>query len=124
DEGHVVVHQAFDPGNRRHLVHEVRKAHFDDAAVAVQALHHFGQHGLEGFHGDFLFTAVQDFHEPAHVRSLVAVRQEHVHVEGGHRMLLAAAAVGHTYRVLDVLNADLVDVDAARVVVALDVGDG
>ena len=67
---------------------------------------------------------VQHLDEARHVRALEVVGQGHVHVEVRDRVLLAGGAVLDAHRMVDVLDADLVDRDAARVGAALHVVDG
>ena len=53
--------------------------------------------------------------------ALEVVRQLHIHVELGDRVLLALAAIFHPNRVAYVLDAYLVDRDIAGIGAALDV---
>src|SRR4029077_6131504 len=74
-----------------------------------------------------LALAVQDFHEARHMRALEVVRQAHVHVETGYRVLLARGSILDSHRVADVLDAHAVDGQFARVEArlhVLDLGDG
>ena len=57
------------------------------------------------------------------MRALEVVRQGDVHVEVGDRVLLAARAVLDAHRVKNVLDADAIDRDAARVGPPLNVVD-
>ena len=74
-------------------------------------------------HSMLPFVAVQNLDEARHVRALEVLRQVHVHVEVGDRVLFPARPVLDLDRVVDVLDADLVDRDAAGVGQALDVLD-
>jgi hypothetical protein len=89
----------------------------------MQQLGHLAEHGAEGVHG-YLSLAVQDLHEPGHVRALEIVGEVHVHVEIRDRVLLAPGAVLDPNGMEDVLDADLVDGYPAGVGVALDILDG
>jgi hypothetical protein len=60
-------------------------------ALGRQMLGHFLQHLAEGLDRDLALVPMQDLHEARHVRALEVVRQVHVHVEIGDRVLLAAA---------------------------------
>ena len=91
--------------------------------VRLEALGHLGEQAAEGLHGN-LALAVQDLHEARHVRAFEVVRQVHVHVEVGDRVLLARGAILHLHGVIDVLDADLVDRDLAGIGAALHVFDG
>ena len=93
------------------------------AGVGLEALGHLRQQAAEGLDGD-LALAVQDLHEARHVRAFEVVRQVHVHVEVGDRVLLARGTILHLHGVIDVLDADLVDRDLASVGAALHVFDG
>ncbi len=64
---------------------------------------------------------IEDLHEPAHVGSLKMVGQIHIHVDRGHGLLGALAPVKDSYRVADVLNANLVDLNSSEVWLALNV---
>jgi len=68
--------------------------------------------------------AVEDLHEARHVRALEVVGRYTYMFEVGDGVLLALAAVLDAHRVADVLDANAVDRDAARVRAALHVGDG
>ena len=93
------------------------------AGVRLEALGHLGEQAAEGFHGD-LALAMQDLHEARHVRAFEVVRQVHVHVEVRDGVLFARGTILHLHRVIDVLDADLVDRDLAGVGAALHVFDG
>ena len=116
----LVIHQALDARDWRALGHEERERHLDVSGVGVQPLGHLHQHVAERIDGD-LPLMVQDLDEARHVRALEVVRQVHVHVEGGDRTLLARGAVLDPHRVADVLDADPVDGDLARVGASLHV---
>ena len=96
--------------------------------VAVQPLRHFLEHRAERVDRDLALVAIQDLDEARHVRAFEIVRQVHVHVEIGDRVLLAARAVLDLDRVENVLDADAIDGNAARIGAALHVfhglGDG
>jgi len=117
------IHVAFDARHRRLLHHEVGEGHLDVASVGFQALGHLRQQRAKRFHRD-LALAMQDLHETRHVRALEVVRQVHVHVEVGDRVLLALRAVLDAHRVVDVFDSDLVDRNLAGVGAALHVFDG
>ena len=93
-------------------------------ALACQMLGHLLEHLAEGIDRDFALVAMQDLHEARHVRALEIVRQIHVHVEIRDRVLLAARPILHLDRMIDVLDADLVDRDLARIGMALHVLHG
>ena len=67
---------------------------------------------------------MQNFHEARHVRAFEIMRQIHVHVEVGHGVLLAARPILHLHRMIDVLDAHLVDGYLPRVGMALDILHG
>ena len=122
----MVVHQALDAGHRRLLHDEEREAHLDVAGVGLEPRGHLLEHGAEGLDRD-LALGVQDLDEARHVRALEVVGQAHVHVEVRDGVLLAGRAVLHPHRVADVLDADAVDRQPARVgapLHVLDFGDG
>jgi hypothetical protein len=87
-------------------------------------LGHLHQHLAERIDGYLALVPMQDFHEAGHVRALEVVRQVHVHVEIGNRVLLAAGAILHLDRVIDVLDAHLVDRQLPRIGMALHVLHG
>ena len=122
DERGPVVHQALDTRDRRLLHHEVGERHLDVAGIGVQALRHFLEQRAERVHRD-LALVVQDLDEARHVRAFEIVRQVHVHVEIGDGVLLATGTVLDAHRVIDILHADPVDRDAARVGTVLHVLD-
>ena len=93
------------------------------AGVGFQAFGHFQQHILEGFDRDFRIMVVQDFDKTRHVRALKIVGQFNEHVEIGDGVLLALAAVLHTNRVTNILDADLVDRDATSIRRVLHIGN-
>src|SRR4026209_1390999 len=122
-EGHLVVHQALDPGHRRRFVDEVRKGHFDMSEVGLQPPDHVAQHRLEGFHRDFAFVRVQDLDKTRHVSALEVVREAHVHIERGDGVLHAVAPIRHPYRMTNGLDSNLVDGQPAVVRRTLYVGN-
>ena len=124
ENGRLVVHQALDAADRRLLHDEVGERHFDVPGARVQVFGHFDQHLAERVDGDFALVPVQYLHESGHVRALEVVRQIHVHVEIRDRVLFAAGAILHLDRVIDVLDADLVDRNLTRVGMALHVLHG
>ena len=124
DESHFVVQQALHAGDRRRLVDEVRKAHFQIARLGFQPLAHFAHDGFKAFHRDLAVVAVEDLDKAGHVRAFEIVRQVHVHVENADSVLDAAGAVGHQHRMADRLDADLVDGNVAGVRLTLDVRHG
>src|SRR5580704_19671500 len=67
---------------------------------------------------------MQNLDEARHVRALEIVRQVHVHVEVGDRVLLAARPILDLYRMINVLDAHLVDGYLARVGMSLDILHG
>ena len=89
----------------------------------VELLRHLHQDVAERLDRDLALVPVQHLDEARHVRALEVVRQGHVHVEVRDGVLLAARAVLDAHRVVDVLDADLVDRDLARVGAALHVFD-
>ena len=111
-------------GNRRSLVDEIRKGHFDAAFLGLELFDHLRQHDLEGLHRDLALVRVQDRNEPRHVGALEVLGQADVHVENGDRVLRAAAGLLDPDRVADRLDADLVDGQAPGVGGTLDVGNG
>ncbi len=90
----------------------------------VQMPGHFHQHLAERINGDFTLVPVQDLHEARHVRAFEVVGQIHVHVEIRDGVLLAAGAILHLDRMIDVLDADLVDRYLTRISMALHVLHG
>ena len=124
EDGGLIVHQALDAGHRRLLHDEVGKGHLDVAGGRIQMLGHLFQHLAERIDRNFALVAMQDLDEAGHVRALEVVRQVHVHVEIRDRVLLAAGAVLHFDRMIDILDADLVDRDLARIGMALHILDG
>ena len=118
-QAHLVVEVALHAGDRRGLAHEEREGHLDAALVGAQAAGHLPQQLGEIVHGQDLLLAVQHVHEARHVRALDVRRQVHGHGQLRHRRLGRAAAVREADRVQDVLDADLVDRDRARVGAAL-----
>ena len=93
-------------------------------AVAAQILGHFLQHQPEGLDGNLALVTMQDLHETRHVCALEIVRQIHVHVEIGHRLLFAARPILDLHRMINVLDAHFVDGYLARVGVSLDILHG
>src|SRR5258708_23971385 len=83
---------------------------------------HLDEHGRKGINRN-LALVVQHLHEARHVRALEVMGQVHVHVEGRDRVLLAGRAVLDAHRMADVLDADAVDGNAARVHAALHILD-
>jgi hypothetical protein len=100
-----------------------RKAHLDVPGLGLQPLGHLFQHLLECTNADLMLMTVQDRDKARHVRALELMRQVDVHVERRYRVLLLAVAILDAYRVADVLDADLIDSDAAAVGARLHVGD-
>ena len=90
----------------------------------VELLGHLHQDVAERLDGDLALVPVQHLDEARHVRALEVVRQGDVHVEVRDRVLLAARAILDAHRVIDVLDADLVDRDLARIGTPLHVFDG
>ena len=123
DQRGLVVHEALDAGDRGTLHHEIGEGHVDMAGGGVQARGHLGQHPPERLDRD-LTLVMQHFDEARHMRALEVVRQVHVHVEGRHGVLLARRAVLDLDGMADVLDADAVDRNLARVGAGLHVLDG
>ena len=119
DEGDVVVHQALYAGDRCGLVDEIGKTHLDMARLGLQPLGHLHQDILERPDRDLPFVLIEDLHETGHVGALEVVGQIDIHVEVGDGVLFAAAAVTDAHRVADILDAHLVDGDAAGIRQAL-----
>jgi hypothetical protein len=94
------------------------------AGIRIQMFGHLRQHFAEGIDRNFTLMPVQDLDEAGHVRAFEVVRQVHIHVEIRDGVLLAAGAILHLDRVIDVLDAHFVDRDLARVGMALHVLHG
>ena len=58
---------------------------------------------------------MQDLDEARHVRALKVMGQVHIHIERGHGVLLAGRAILHLDRVADVLDANPINGDLARI---------
>ncbi len=122
DQRGLVVHQALDARHRRALHDEERETHLDMAGIGVEPRSHLAEHRAERVDRD-LALVVQDLDEARHMRALEVVRQVHVHVEGGHGVLLAGRAVLDLDRMADVLDADAVDRNPAGIGARLHVLD-
>ena len=121
---HLVVHQALDARDRRasSLTKYGKLISMWPASASRRSVIS-RQHGAERFDRDLALVPLQDLDEARHVRALEVVRQVHVHVEVGDGVLLAGRAVLDPHRVADVLDADPVDGELARVGAALHVFD-
>jgi len=124
DEADPIIQQAANAADRRGLFHEVRKTRVDVAGFGFQPLQHSPQHERKRRYADFAVVAIPYLDEARHVGALEVVRQVDVHVEAGHGVLLAAAFAPDPHRMQNVLDANLVDGDAAAVGAGLDVFDG
>ncbi len=91
------------------------------AGLGFEAAHHFAQHGFEALDRNLILVHIEDFDEPGHVGALEIVGQSDIHVEGGNGVTYAATLVQHLERMPDVLDADLVDRQLARIGGALNV---
>lgn len=67
---------------------------------------------------------VKNLDKARHMRAFEIVRQMHIHVESGNRVLHADALVLDHDRMADAFDADAIDGDLAQVSRALHVGDG
>ena len=122
DKGDIVIQQAFHAGGRRGLVDKELEAHLDMTAFGIEQIGHFGEHGLERFDRDFPLVVIENFHETRHVRALEIMRQVHVHIEIGNGVLNHAGAVLYLYRMIDILDAHLVDGNGAGIGRVLHIG--
>ena len=88
--------------------------------IGLEPCSHFFEYGAERLDGDFPLS-VQELNKSRHVRALEVVRQIHVHVECRDRVLLARGAILYTHWVIDVLDADAIDRQEARIGAPLNV---
>ncbi len=115
DQRRLVVHQALDAGHRRALHHEIRETSSRCGRRRRPGASVISASIERNESTEISRSSVQDLDEARHVRALEVVRQVHVHVEGRDGVLLAGRAVLDPDRMADVLDADAVDRNAARV---------
>jgi len=125
----VVVEQALDPGHRRCLADEVGKGEFDCTALRIQAQQHVVKHAQQTIDIQQQTIDIQwctplfeHLDKAGHVRALHLGRQANRHRQPGYRVLNGAGSIEQRQRVAQVLDANLVNRQLAKVGAGLHVG--
>ncbi len=116
-----VVHQAGTSADRGLFLDEVGKGHLDMGGCGVQVIFHLVENLRDFLERHFRPEEMEHLDKPAHMGSLVFVRQIHVHIDGGHGVLARVSLVQHSDRVPDILDAHLVDGQVAMIPLVLNI---
>ena len=116
-----VFHQAFRPGNGGCFFNEIGEFYFHMGGFGMKLFPDFFQNHVKCFDIDLSTEFVEDFHKPAHVRSLELMGKADVHINCGIDRLGPLGAIQNDNRVFNALYANFLDVDLSVILLILDI---
>ena len=97
------------------------KGDFDMGGLSVQSFFHFLEDQTKSLEIYLPMEPVQNLDKPAHVRALEMVRQVHIHIYRGNRLLTFLGFIQDRYRVGNRFDAYLLYIDPPVIYLALDI---